>query len=255
MVISFFISADFILNNNASLGYRQPSTAYATGNIAYHASLPTGWYLECTTDGITASGDLTISSPSVTQTITDGAVTWTVRKTLSTALGTMDGSIIRLKNDNGALLLMGASSSNNGARAEFYGKDFEYEYAGWFALFTANPSKGLFGIPNGQLLWDGTSLDKAAVVSFNPSQNGYIKYASGMTMQWGIMTLTNNYTQVALPINYNNNLYKIIVTGSGGAFLDEYSIYKTWGQMHNEFSIYAQTYTDSQNVQWFTIGY
>lgn len=58
--------------------YRQSSTTYAAGQIAYHSALPTGWYLECTTAGISGAGDLTISSPSVNQTITDGTVTWTV---------------------------------------------------------------------------------------------------------------------------------------------------------------------------------
>ena len=46
------------LGNNASLGYRQPNTTYAVGQIAYHASLPTGYYLECITEGTTANGDL-----------------------------------------------------------------------------------------------------------------------------------------------------------------------------------------------------
>jgi hypothetical protein len=61
-------------------GYRQPSTAYTTGNIAYHASLPTGWYLECTTTGTTGSGDLSISSPGIGGTVSDGTVVWTIRK-------------------------------------------------------------------------------------------------------------------------------------------------------------------------------
>jgi hypothetical protein len=42
----------------AQLGYRQPSAAYAVGDIAYHASLPTGYYLECTTPGTTSNGNL-----------------------------------------------------------------------------------------------------------------------------------------------------------------------------------------------------
>ena len=65
---------------NGGLGYRQPSTAYAVGSIAYHASLPTGWYLKCTTKGTTSSGELTISSPSIGGTVSDGTVKWQVRK-------------------------------------------------------------------------------------------------------------------------------------------------------------------------------
>jgi hypothetical protein len=44
----------------AQLGYRQPNTEYAVGAIAYHASLPTGYYLECTTAGTTSNGDLSV---------------------------------------------------------------------------------------------------------------------------------------------------------------------------------------------------
>lgn len=68
------------------LGYRQPSTTYAAGQIAYHASLPTGWYLECTTAGISGSGDLTISSPSIGGTVSDGTVTWTIRSLTNTVV-------------------------------------------------------------------------------------------------------------------------------------------------------------------------
>jgi hypothetical protein len=60
------------------LGYRQPNTTYEAGQIAYHASLPTGYYLECTTPGTTGSGDLSISSTTIGDTVTDGIVTWTI---------------------------------------------------------------------------------------------------------------------------------------------------------------------------------
>lgn len=63
---------------------RQPSTAQSVGDIRYHATLPAGWYLECTTAGTTGSGALTITSPTVGGTVSDGTVTWTVRKTEST---------------------------------------------------------------------------------------------------------------------------------------------------------------------------
>lgn len=62
---------------NGGIGYRQPSAAYAVGNIAYHASLPTGWCLECATGGTTSAGDITPSS-TIGDTVTDGTVTWKV---------------------------------------------------------------------------------------------------------------------------------------------------------------------------------
>jgi hypothetical protein len=72
------------IEENDTHDYRQPSATYAVGNIAYHATLPTGWYLECTAAGETGSGELTITSPTVGGAVSDGAVTWTIRKTAST---------------------------------------------------------------------------------------------------------------------------------------------------------------------------
>ena len=46
--------------SGAELGYRQASTAYEVGDIAFSTSLPTGYYLECTTAGTTSSGALSI---------------------------------------------------------------------------------------------------------------------------------------------------------------------------------------------------
>jgi hypothetical protein len=62
------------------LGYRQPSTTYAVGDIAYHSALPTGWYLECTTEGISSNNDLIINTITINTTITDNTVVWTIRR-------------------------------------------------------------------------------------------------------------------------------------------------------------------------------
>lgn len=68
------------------IGYRQSSTSYYTGSLAFSTALPTGWYLECTgTGGITSASDLVIASPTVGATVTDGAVVWTIRAIASTA--------------------------------------------------------------------------------------------------------------------------------------------------------------------------
>jgi hypothetical protein len=68
------------------IGYRQSSTSYYTGAIAFSTALPTGWYLECTgTGGTTSASDLVITSPAIGDTVTDGTVVWTIRKVASTA--------------------------------------------------------------------------------------------------------------------------------------------------------------------------
>lgn len=78
----------------ASPGQRQASTAYDVDNMASLGSLPYGWYLECTTAGITSASDLVITSPNVGDTITDGTVTWTIRKIGSGGDGVPLGAII-----------------------------------------------------------------------------------------------------------------------------------------------------------------
>lgn len=61
--------------------FRQASTVYAVGDMRCYESLPYGWYLECTTAGTTGGGDITLPSPIAEKdTVTDGAVTWTIRK-------------------------------------------------------------------------------------------------------------------------------------------------------------------------------
>jgi hypothetical protein len=70
--------------------FRQASTIYAVGDMRCYESLPYGWYLDCTTAGTTGSGDITIPSPlDVGDTVTDGTVTWTIRK-----IGSGDGFAI-----------------------------------------------------------------------------------------------------------------------------------------------------------------
>jgi hypothetical protein len=57
------------------------STAYSIDDVVFYAGLPSAMYLQCTTAGTTASGDIVIPPPvAVGDTITDGTVTWTVQK-------------------------------------------------------------------------------------------------------------------------------------------------------------------------------
>lgn len=60
---------------------RQPSTTYSEGDIKYSSLLPTGWFLTCTTAGTTSAGELVLPTP-ITEgdTVTDGTVTWTIKK-------------------------------------------------------------------------------------------------------------------------------------------------------------------------------
>ena len=78
------------LVNQSTSSNRQPLTAYALKDIRYYNGLPVGWYLECSTAGTSGSGDITLPTPLVENaTITDGTVTWKVRK-----IGSADGMLI-----------------------------------------------------------------------------------------------------------------------------------------------------------------
>ena len=60
---------------------RKPNTTYLQGEIRFlYGELPVGWFLECSVAGISGSGDLTITTPVEGDTVTDGTVTWVMKK-------------------------------------------------------------------------------------------------------------------------------------------------------------------------------
>lgn len=67
--------------------YAKRDTAYSVGDTGLLIGIPAGFYLECTTDGTTATTAPTVTQPVFAgQTITDGTVVWTVRKDVNTVL-------------------------------------------------------------------------------------------------------------------------------------------------------------------------
>ena len=57
---------------------------YVLGDIVYSTDLPSYLYLECTTAGTTSSSFLDLSGVEENDTITDGTLVWTVRRTGNT---------------------------------------------------------------------------------------------------------------------------------------------------------------------------
>ncbi len=69
------------LVNASQTDNRQPSTAYSEGDIKYSPLLPTGWFLACTVSGTSSASELVVPSPVAEgDEITDGGVTWKVKK-------------------------------------------------------------------------------------------------------------------------------------------------------------------------------
>jgi microcystin-dependent protein len=70
---------------------RKPNTTYLRGEIRFlYGELPVGWFLECSVAGVSGSGDLTITTPAEGSTVTDGTVTWVMKK-MGTGSGGGDG--------------------------------------------------------------------------------------------------------------------------------------------------------------------
>jgi microcystin-dependent protein len=73
---------------------RQPSTTYSEGDIKYSPLLPTGWFLTCTTAGITSASEIVLPTPIAEgDTVTDGEVVWEIHK-IGSAAGNGDGFAI-----------------------------------------------------------------------------------------------------------------------------------------------------------------
>ena len=182
------------------LGYRQPSTTYTVGNIAYHRALPTGWYLECTTGGTSAAGELTITSPAVGSTVTDGTVVWTVSSNLSLLGGVLYGSTIKRSDSNSALVLRGGDSSETGGYISLRGSN-NNSAPGTVVIQATTGGVNFSNIvlsPNGSLSLKGYDLGGSAIVAKSLGANGYIKYASGLIIQWGEKTPSSDSTSIQI---------------------------------------------------------
>ena len=274
-------SADFILNNNASLGYRQPNKSYSVGNIAYHSNLPTGWYLECTTAGTSSSGDLTISSPTVGGTVTDGTVVWTVMKNLPLSGGAMTGSVISRDVDHNYLILRAGTDSNKGSEVLMAGKDVTGDDPGMMYIRACNgiSSNLLLMLSNGGVQLRTTErigetgtvtrdLAGAAIVAKSLGTNGYIKYASGLIVQWGTISNTPNGesgTVITFPISFTSTNITVVATlsssnsgESGYIRLVELSTktttsFKAWVKRVTSGS--SISYETTKDFNWIAIGY
>lgn len=92
---------------------RQKETAYALKDVVYLPLLGAKFYLECTTPGTTSNTNLTVASPAAGNTVTDGTVTWTIRK-IGSGSGLPLGAIIPFAGTTppeGYLLCNGAAVS------------------------------------------------------------------------------------------------------------------------------------------------
>ncbi len=241
--------------------FRQPSTTYEAGQIAYHASLPTGWYLECTTDGTSDSGDLTISGPAIGSTVTDGTVVWMISRDLPVSGGAMTGAApkIRKIDNNGLLQVCGGSLDSKGSFLTLSGEDAQ-DSQGLFNLTarTSNAGAALVGKPDFTLTWNDNDLAGSAIVAKSLGTNGYIKYASGLIMQWGsIAQNSGNAYYVTFPISFPT-IVPVIMVSKGGSDGPTANVSVDSGSTDKAGFHFYYSATPSAGWfygSWFAIGY
>lgn len=71
---------------NVESYFRQPKTTYSYNDVRLAYGMKQPYFLQCTSGGTSKAGDITIpASPSIGSTISDGTVTWAIRKFASTS--------------------------------------------------------------------------------------------------------------------------------------------------------------------------
>lgn len=154
--------------------FRQESTNYNVDDMRCNESLPYGYYLLCTTGGISSASDLVITNPTVGDTITDGTVVWTIDK-IGAGGGTPTGTILAYAS-NGALP-DGYLSCDGSAVSRT-------TYADLFAVIGTTWGSGngstTFSLPNLNGYWvKGSSTAGSSVSAGLPNITGDASFSGG----------------------------------------------------------------------------
>ena len=94
----------------------QPTTRYDTGNVVKTPSIPSQYYLICTTAGTSGDSEPTYTDVSVGDSVSDGSVTWRVDKAVTTQTEDKEFSIVSLSTDSNAGMGFGMASTEPLAR-------------------------------------------------------------------------------------------------------------------------------------------
>lgn len=167
---------------------RQPSTTYSEGDIKYSSLLPTGWFLTCTTAGTTSTSELVLPTPIAEGgTVTDGAVVWTIRKLTTVEIPNASSTVA------GVMKLYSSKGTNTDG-----------------AMTQQAITNELGNLES--LIGSGGGIVAASLTT-----NGYVKFANGLILQWGVATEPNTdnpVTYVTFPIAFASDCYSVVSTGS-----------------------------------------
>lgn len=167
--------------NDLAHNYLQQGKQYVAGDIVYSKNLNKGCYLVCTQGGATGDSEPQLINKNVGETVTDGAVTWTVQK-VSNALS-LGGNLPEV-----------------------------------FALLNSPSFSGVPTAPTAAKTVNNTQIATTAfvhllagaannggIVDSLLAQNGYVKFANGLILQWGV-----SVSPIVFSISFSNTMYTIL---------------------------------------------
>ena len=202
----------------------------------------------------------------------DGTLTWNGSNILTDANGgylplvggALTGAKVTRNTDDDAMVFFGGK----GEKATGFGADIQLcgpnhaTRAGEFIIWAEKLGQDteLRGTPAGALTWGSNDLAGSAIVAKSLGATGYIKYASGLVMQWGTATnlpASQDVVPVTFPITFPNGVGSVVIT-SAGSYGNQLGF--SWGQVKDittsGFKLStAASDVDSQGKNWFAIGY
>lgn len=229
------------------IGYRQSSTPYHTGSIAFSTSLPAGLYLDCTAAGTTGSGDLVVTRKNVGEIVTDGTVIWIVRKFADTTDATTTTNGLMSASDKAKLdgiannannyslpaatgstrggVTVGSNISLSGDKISINSSNITNALGYTPPTTNTTYSTGTASYSGTTKLYtgvgdntDGTMTQKAikaivgtggGIVAASLTTNGYVKFADGYTIQWGTVAGSSSGIPFTFPIAFSSEVYGI----------------------------------------------
>ena len=219
------------------IGFSERSKAYSVGDTSMVEGLPAMYYLECTTAGTSgASAPVIQGTPSVGDTITDGTVVWTVRKSASS-------TELTNHNDN-------ASAHANLLSGTSFGTAVVNHLLGsaLASLVSAVSTDSLFS----KLLKKAL---EAAGLQYSMGTNGYICFGAlfgNLILQWGSFG-NDSSTTTFFPIAFSSKV-RIVATPQdntrNGVSVTVHDVSTTSFvcEITNNAGI-------AKNVNWIAIGY
>ena len=154
-------TADVNINSQSSI-FRQPNTSYQVGDMVYIKGAGVKYYLLCVTAGTTAETDIDMTGVADGSSIADGTVVWTIRKITTVEIPNASSTVA------GIMKLYSSKGTNTDG-----------------AMTQQAITNELGNLRS--LIGSGGGIIAASLTA-----NGYIKFANGVIIEWGIRNASDN---------------------------------------------------------------